>query len=227
MIQISTRSRCCRVLIGLILANAMASHCFATPVPEPAIIELGVIKPALTQTAKITIRNSGPAFLKVTAVDLECNECIKIDFKPATIKPTEEAEFTVKFTSFPDDEGFLQKKIFFTTSDPLQRKIVVPIRCFVNPFGGPWPAIIQPSIPQTPGSDVTVTFEIVNISDAPIKPLYASGPIHGPKLTLPKEPIASGARASVTGKWHLPSNPGNVTGQMIIYVDHPYLRIRI
>lgn len=206
-----------------LLACFFNSYMLGSTIPEPATIDLGVIKPAITQTAKVAIKNSSPVSLKVTAVDLECNECTKIEFKPATIKPNESAEFTVHFTPFPDDDGFIQKKIIFTTSDPLQRKVVVPIRCNVNQYGGAWPAIIQPLAQQAPGTDVTVTFDIVNISDAPIKPLYASGPIHSPKLTLSKDPIAPGSRASVTGKWHLPSNPGNTTGQIVIYVDHPSL----
>jgi general secretion pathway protein D len=190
---------------------------------SPTSLEIGVLASGSSRAEHLTLTNSGDAPLKLTAVEVECAGCTKVQFAPTTLEKGKSLDLPVTFKPPPDDNGRIRRSVTIKTDDPKQPSITVPLNAFVTAVAGIWPAELSPEAPKAPGSDVELRVELVNVSDKPLLPLYAVGPVDGPKLTVPHVPIAAGAKATLTAKWHLPAKLGQTTGQLVLYVDHPKL----
>jgi general secretion pathway protein D len=190
---------------------------------SPAALDAGVVAPGTARPMRLTLTNAGAAPVRLLAAEVSCPGCTKVEFVPATLAPGKAVELPVTFKPPADDAGRVRRSVTLKTDDPRQAEIVVPLNAFVTPVAGAWPPELAVTDPKPPGADVTVMFDLVNVSDTPLTPLYAVGPVDGPKLAVPHAPVPAGGTAKLTATWHLPAATGPVTGQLILYVDHPKL----
>jgi general secretion pathway protein D len=186
-------------------------------------LDVGVVPPDTVNKLSVHLSNENNYAVAIKSAEVSCPLCTHVTLVPQVVDPGKGLDVPVEFTPSKSDAGRLRRSVTFHTDDPKHPTITIPIEAYITPSGGAWPAEISLEAPQMPGTDASFAFEIVNVSDKPLTPLYATGPLDGPKLTVRHDPIAPGKRAKVTGTWHLPAKAGPATGQVILYVDHPEL----
>jgi hypothetical protein len=190
---------------------------------SPTSLEIGLLASGSSHQEHLSLTNSGNVPLKLLAVEVECAGCTKVQFTPTTLERGKSLDLPVTFKPPPDDNGRIRRSVTIKTDDPKQPSITIPLNAFVTTVAGIWPAELSPGAPRAPGSDVELTVDLVNVSDRPLLPMYAVGPVDGPKLTVPHMAIPAGGKATLIAKWHLPAKLGQTIGQLVLYVDHPKL----
>ncbi len=176
-------------LLAIFWCAAASAGTFAV---APSALDVGVVRPNSSTAQTLTVTNSSSVPCKLLSVDVSCTMCTHMTFTPATLAPGKSATIQVTFSPPATEDGPVHRSVTLHTSDPQQPNIKIPLTGYVTDTAGIWPPEMTFAAPQPPGSDVSSTFEIINVSDAPVTPLYATGPVSGPKLQVPHTPIAAG-----------------------------------
>ncbi|HUO09000.1 MAG TPA: secretin N-terminal domain-containing protein [Phycisphaerae bacterium] len=207
--------------VGLICAICALSTARAALDIAPASLELGVIDDKAVKESHLTLTNTGKRPLKVLEIQVDCPKCTSVRFSPATLEAGKSVDVPVTFKASPENDGPVRHAIVIHTDDPNRRYVKIPINGMVTTGAGFWPAELTLQALQPPGSEVELTSEIVNVSDQPLTLLYATGPVDGPILQVPHEPVLPASRLKIKAMWHLPSKAGTISGELVVFVDHP------
>lgn len=212
------------ITVVLLATLCVVEVCHGALRIEPAVLDFGVVKPHTGHTQSVKITNDGPGPVKLLGAEVECKACTKVELEPTELAPGKHIEVPITFAPPAHVEGEEVKKVLFRTSDPGADVRTVTLRAQVTTTAALAPSRFAFTSPQAAGEKVQRELEVVNVSEHPIKLLYATGPLEGPRISVGREPIAPGGRGKLTATWILPLKPGDYRGNTVVYLDHPTLK---
>lgn len=208
-------------LASAIIFMLLSGQCAVASISiAPDTIDVGVVRPESSTKRRVIVTNSSNNPVKLLSVDVECTMCTHVSFTPTTLAPGAIADIEVTFTPPGSEEGLVHRSVTIHTSDPISSKVKVPLIGYVTDTAAIWPAQLVIKEAQLPGSDISTDLQIINVSDTPLTPLYATGPLSAPKIEVPHEAIPGGGHARLHVNWHMPAKVGPVTGEIVLFVDH-------
>lgn len=188
---------------------------------EPPSLDFGVVKPASQQTQSVKLTNGGPESVMLAEAKVECQHCTRVEFQPMKLAAGQSLEVPITFAPPEHERGPVQRKVTFLTAD--KSSVSVTFFAQVTDTAALTPPQLSFEKPQVPSAKITRELELANVSDRPIKPLYATSPAGGPRLIMPRDAIAPGERGKIILTWDLPKESGSHSGNGTVYLDHPNL----
>src|SRR5207248_1373674 len=143
--------------------------------------------------------------VNISAIQVERKECARVTLEPTALEAGKGVDVQIRFSAPANEEGLIRSQIFFVTDDKAQSRLSVLLRAYVTKTAGLAPPELAVDSAQLPGATLHQNLELVNVSDKPLKALYAAGPLQGPRITVPRDAIAPGQRAQLILNWILPT----------------------